>query len=125
MTPLKVYGIKVDEAVTKHDKLETKVTSMANEMESLRVENASLKREIVNIREDQLKLETHQRKNNGLFTGITESPDEKPHQCKDKLWKCLRNIPGRDNFYYRQMPSYRPNHTRKTKGHNCAFPKRK
>ena len=95
---LEMVWNKVDDAVSKNTVLETKVNTMETKMQTLTNENVKLKKDLGDLKEACVNMEIQQRKNNGLFSGITELVDEKPEQCKAELLKSLSRIPGNDKF---------------------------
>ena len=89
---------KIDNANKQYENLLEKYRDLEKEHQLLSVANTRLKNDISQLREDHLRLETYQRRNNMVFTGIGEVQKETSQQCKSKLIETLSSITGSSEF---------------------------
>ena len=98
----KMSHVENEGAVNKKDirRVEHKLAKVERQNESLVSENLQLKEKL-------LDFEHQQKRNNLLFEGIGDSPEESDLQCINKLRGVLRNIPGIDVTKFRIDRCYR------------------
>ena len=95
---IEFLGSKLDDVSSQNKTTLQKLNSLEEENQAIKTENKKLLDEIEQLKENQLRLETYQRRNNSLFSGIEETFHESVDECKSKLQKALENIPGNEKF---------------------------
>ena len=95
---LENMSAKIDESTNKSTELQRKYEELSKAHEQLMEQNQKLISDQEQLREQQLRLEIFQRRNNGVFSGIPESNYEKGDDCKRKLLDILKDVPGASMF---------------------------